>query len=63
MTSRAASEVTRPMPIFQLKPSGAMTGSTVRPIVPAKLSAICGGRAVLQRDVREDPERDGHRRG
>ena len=42
MTSRAAMELTRPMPIFQLKPSGAITGSTVRPIVPAKLSAIWG---------------------
>ena len=40
MVSRAASEVIRPMPIFQLKPSGLITGSMVRPIVPARLWSI-----------------------
>jgi hypothetical protein len=31
MVSRAAKEVISPMPIFQLNPSGLMTGSMVRP--------------------------------
>ena len=37
MVSRAASDVISPMPIFQLKPSGLITGSMVRPMVPARL--------------------------
>ena len=40
MVSRAASDVISPIPIFQLKPSGLMTGSMVRPMVPARLSSM-----------------------
>ena len=36
-TSRAAKDASMPMPIFQSKPSGAMTGSSNRPACPAKL--------------------------
>ena len=39
-TSRAAKEVTMPMPIFQSKPSGAMTGSMS--------AAQAAGKAVAQ---------------
>ena len=43
MVSRANTAVSSPMPIFQLKPSGLITGSMVRPTVPARLLAISGG--------------------
>ena len=57
MTSRAAREVMRPMPIFQLKPSGLMAGSIVLPIMPAKLCSRVGRLAVFERQVGQYPER------
>ena len=47
--------VTSPMPIFQLNPSGRMTGSMVRPMVPARLSSIRRDLTVFERQVRKDP--------
>ena len=58
--SRAASEVISPMPIFQLKPSGLMAGSTAWPIMPAKLSAICGGFPFCSGRFAQHPEHHGH---
>ena len=60
MTSRAASDVISPMPIFQLKPSGLMTGSMVRPM-RAGQAVLDGGRlAAGVGQVRQHPEHHGH---
>ena len=50
MTSRATMELTRPMPIFQLKPSGRMTGSMKWPMRPMTLVA----RSEDLRDPRDE---------
>ena len=42
MTSRASTLDSRPMPIFQLKPSGAMAGSMKWPSRPMMLLASSG---------------------
>src|SRR5213078_4234719 len=41
IVSRAAKDEIRPMPIFQSKPNGVITGSIIRPALPAKLFWIC----------------------
>jgi hypothetical protein len=46
MTSRARTLESRPMPIFQLKPSGAMAGSMKWPSRPMRLSASSGAEYV-----------------
>jgi hypothetical protein len=58
MTSRAASEQTRPTPIFQLNPSGRMTGSMVCPSWPAKLCSMGGGMAVDERQAGQQPQEE-----
>jgi hypothetical protein len=61
MTSRARTLDSNPMPIFQLKPRGAMAGSMKWPrrADDAIGELRCGVGAVVKvngRDVREDPE-------
>jgi hypothetical protein len=41
ITSRASTLESRPMPTFQLKPSGAMAGSMKWPNLPMRLAASC----------------------
>ena len=60
MVSRAASDVISPMPIFQLKPSGLMTGSMVRPIVPARLCSMPAACRRCTAGSVSDPEDHGH---
>ena len=62
ITSRAASEVIRPMPIFQLNPSGLMTGSIGFADHPGEAVLDLGRLAVVQRQVRQHPKHDGHRK-
>src|SRR5664279_6252358 len=57
MTSRAARDITMPMPIRQSNPSGLTNGSIRRPIVPATLLAI-GHLPPREGQVREDPQHD-----
>jgi len=42
INSRASTLESRPMPTFQLKPSGAMAGSMKWPNLPMRLAASCG---------------------
>ena len=58
--SRASTEVSSPMPIFQLNPRGRMTGSINWPSLPMTLSASCGKVPAMHRQMAQDPERNRH---
>ena len=60
MVSRANTAVIRPIPIFQLKPSGLMAGSMVRPTVPARLFLDRRHVAVVGGHVLGHPENHAH---